>query len=336
MREKKQTRDSRPVVQQARYGRLGVAIALWALTATIVVVDRAHAQDAAVAVSVDALGLEVFRLWPTRAPQSNSDDVNEIPTITVFRPHPGTENGTAVIVAPGGGYIMLATTLEGRLVADWLASRGITAFLLKYRVGPSARLPVPLFDGVRAVRYVRANAARFKIDPHRIGMMGFSAGGHLTASTAASGDSGNSQSPDPVERVSSKVDFAILAYPWLEGMVLSSNGRSQYCTFQGADCDPHLYVQYHPIDKVSAKFPPTFLYHTTADSLVSADSIVKFYQALLANNVPVEMHIFARGAHGTGLGGSDPALGLWPKLLEEWLRNQGLLTSKSLLEKRSD
>lgn len=276
-------------------------------------------------VPTAALGLETFRLWQGWAPQASSDNPDEVPTLTLFRPQPGTANGTAVIVAPGGGYMRLATILEGRQVADWFTSRGITVFMLTYRVGAKARLPIPFLDGTRAVRYVRASAARFQINPNRIGMIGFSAGGHLTATTAGKADAGDVTSSDPVERVSSKPDFAILGYPWLEGMAISPNGKSQYCTFQAPPCDSKQYAQYRPVDYVTANFPPTFIYHTTADSLVRANGIVTFYEALIAKNVPAEMHIFANGQHGTGFGGADSALAHWPELLEEWLRGQGLL-----------
>lgn len=285
----------------------------------------APASAHAAPIPAAALGLETVRLWPGRAPEASSDKADETPTLTIFRPQPGSENGTSVIVAPGGGYMGLSMVSEGRQVADWFNSRGITTFLLQYRVGPKARLPIPLLDGARAVRYVRANAARFKLNPNRIGMIGFSAGGHLTATTAGKADAGNATSPDPIERVSSRPDFAILGYPWLEGMMIEKGGKSQYCMFQGKACDPKQYVQYRPIDDVTERFPPTFIYHTTADSLVGANGIVNFYEALIAKKVPAEMHIFANGQHGSGFGGADPALARWPELLELWLRGQGLL-----------
>ncbi|HEX7742634.1 MAG TPA: alpha/beta hydrolase [Sphingobium sp.] len=278
-----------------------------------------------VALPAAALGLETVRLWQGRAPEASSDSAAETPTLTLFRPQFNTENGTAVIVAPGGGYMALSMILEGRQVADWFTSRGITAFLLQYRVGPKAHLPIPLLDGARAVRYVRANAARFKINPNRIGMIGFSAGGHLTAMTAGKVDAGIATSSDPIERVSSRPDFAILGYPWLEGTAIEPTGKSEYCRFQGTACDSKRYIQYRPINDVTENFPPTFIYHTTTDSIVHANGVVSFYQALVAKKVPVEMHVFANGPHGTGLGGADPALTRWPELLEEWLRGQGLL-----------
>lgn len=308
-----------------RYILTAVALIAGALTPGSVGAQPASSATDTVPVPASLLGLESYRLWPGRAPAATSDTADDIPTLTLFKPHIGTANGTAVIVAPGGAYASLATKLEGRPVADWFASRGVTAFVLSYRVGAKAHLPTPLLDGPRAVRYLRANAQRFGIDPGRIGMIGFSAGGHLTATTAAKADAGDPASADPVERVSSKPDFVILGYPWLDGMAIGPDGQSQYCRFIAKPCNPKDYVQYRPTDDVSAAFPPTFIYHTTADNLVKADGILRFYQKLLDAKVPVEMHIFANGGHGTGLGGADPALSHWPELLQEWLRGRGLL-----------
>lgn len=274
------------------------------------------------------LGLETIRLWPGRAPDATGDGADETPTLTIMRPHRGHENGTAIVVAPGGAYLGLADNLEGRQVADWFASRGITAFVLKYRVGAKARLPIPFADGRRAIRYVRANAARLGVDPGRIGMIGFSAGGHLSATVATSAEPGRADAADPVERVSSRPDFLVLGYPWLEGMALDASGHSQYCDFAQPKCDARAFERFQPIRAVTAQTPPTFLYHTTADGLVPAMGSLRFYEALQARKVPVELHVFARGDHGTGLGGGDPALARWPELMEHWLRAQGLLEKR--------
>lgn len=309
-----------------RYLIAALMLAGIAVPATVVAQPAGAEQSPAAApVPTSALGLETFRLWPGRAPLATGDGVDEVPTLTVFRPHPPA-NGTAVIVAPGGAYLSLATVMEGREVADWFTSRGITAFVLTYRVGRKAQLPAPLLDGARAVRFVRSNAVRFQINPDRIGMIGFSAGGHLTATTAGKADAGDTRSADPVERASNKLNFVMLGYPWLEATTIDKNGRSQYCTFRQIACDPKQFVQYRPVNGVTANFPPTFIYHTTADQLVRADGPISFYQALFAKQVPVELHVFAKGQHGTGLGRGDSALDHWPELLEEWLRGQGLLT----------
>jgi acetyl esterase/lipase len=272
---------------------------------------------------------DTYRLWTGRAPGAKGDSPSETPTLTWFAPPLGRANGTAVIIAPGGAYVGLAGVLEGTEPASWFASRGITAFVLQYRVGKGARLPTPLFDGARAVRFVRAHAAEFYVDPTRIGMMGFSAGGHLAATTAVQASVGAKDATDPVERESGRPDFLILGYPWLEGMQLLPDGHSQYCDFAiratQQRCNPQDYVHFAPTDSVTSKAPPTFIYHTSDDELVPAEGSLRFYAALRRQNVPVEMHLFEHGPHGTGLGGSDPALSAWPQFLQDWLRHRGLL-----------
>ena len=273
--------------------------------------------------------IESYRLWEERAPGGRGDLDDETPTLTVLRPQGGRTNGTAVVIAPGGAYIGLAGMLEGIEPAVWFTTRGVTAFILTYRVGPKARLPIPLFDGARAVRLVRANAETFGIDPERIGMMGFSAGGHLAASTAVDATDGDPDSHDPTERVSSRPDFLILVYPWLEGMQVRADGTSSYCDFaesqEGPSCRPREYAQFRPVAHVTKTMPPTFLFHTTDDELVSVGGTVRFYEALVGSGVPAEFHAFASGPHGVGLGGRSPALSHWPELLEEWLRARQLL-----------
>jgi acetyl esterase/lipase len=270
-----------------------------------------------------------YRLWPGRAPGAKSDSPNETPTLTWYPPPPDSSNGTAVIIAPGGSYLDLAAELEGTEPASWFTTRGVTAFVLQYRVGRNARLPIPLFDGARAVRFVRAHAAQFHVDPHRIGMMGFSAGGHLTAMTAVQATPGNPKATDPVERVSSRPDFIVLGYPWLEGMQLMPNGHSQYCDFAISathlPCRPQDYVRFNPLLYVTAKAPPAFIYLTSDDGLVPPEGALRFYEELWKLHVPVEMHIFEPGGHGSGLGGDDPELSSWPHLLQEWMRHRGLL-----------
>lgn len=270
-----------------------------------------------------------YRLWPGRAPGAKSDSPDETPTVTWYPPPSGWSNGTAVIVAPGGSYLGLAGVLEGTEPASWLTTRGVTAFILQYRVGSAARLPIPLFDGARAVRFVRAHAAQFHVAPNRIGMLGFSAGGHLAAMTAVQATPGNPEAADPVERVSSRPDFIILGYPWLEGTTIMANGHSQYCDFAISSthlpCRPQDYVRFTPRLYVTAKAPPTFMYLTSDDGLVPPEGALRFYEELWQRHVPVEMHVFEPGGHGSGLGGDDPEISAWPQLLQEWLWHHDLL-----------
>src|SRR5215203_3949605 len=183
------------------------------------------------------LGIATYRLWEGDAPGARGAADADVPTLTQFRVHAGTGNGTAVIVAPGGAYRGLAANLEGRQVADWFAARGVTAFVLKYRLGQNYLYPTPLVDARRAIRLVRARAAEFGVAPDRIGMMGFSAGGHLTAAAATMFEPENAGAPDRVERVSSRPDFIILGYPWLNAMKPQQKALS-YCSALGIDDPP--------------------------------------------------------------------------------------------------
>lgn len=273
------------------------------------------------------LGIATYPLWEGDAPGALGKEQADVPTLTLFRPQPGSGNGTAVIVAPGGGYMGLASNLEGRQVADWFTSRGITAFVLKYRLGQKYPYPIPLTDARRAIRLVRTRAREFSIAPERIGIMGFSAGGHLAAAAGTMYDAGQADAADTVERASSRPDFVILGYAWLNAMKPEQKGVLGYCGLMKATPEKcKTFEQYSPDEHVNAQTPPTFLYHTTDDELVPVDASIMFYQALRKASVPAEMHIFAKGRHGSGLGLGDAALDQWPTLLEAWLRGRNLLT----------
>jgi acetyl esterase/lipase len=279
------------------------------------------------------LEIETLPLWEAGAPGARGTSPADTPMLAVFRPQRGTGNGTAVIVAPGGAYLGLAGNLEGRQVADWLAARGVTAFVLRYRLGSEYLYPIPLQDARRAVRLVRSRAATFGIAPDRIGLMGFSAGGHLAAMVGTTSDSvaaGAAGTADSVERVASRPDFLILGYPWLNAMQANPPGVLSYCGVMHLAPDRcAAFRQYSPELHVSARTPPTFIYHTTDDKTVPVEASVGFYRALAAAGVPAELHVFATGRHGSGLGLGDAALDLWPTLLEAWLRGRGLLTPDS-------
>ncbi|KQZ26400.1 alpha/beta hydrolase [Caulobacter sp. Root1472] len=275
-----------------------------------------------------ALGTDTYRLWPGAAPGAVENTLESTPTLTLYRPQFPRPDGASVVIAPGGAYIGLAARLEGVEPAAWFTARGITAFVLTYRVGPKARLPIPLADGARAIRFVRSHAHDFDLDPNRIGMMGFSAGGHLAATTAVDATPGQAQAQDPVERAGSRPDFLVLVYPWLEGTKPRPDGTSSYCDFAklvGPACEPSAYARFAPLAHVSAQAPPTFIFHTTNDELVPVGGSARFYQALVDHGVPAEFHAFAEGRHGAGLGGASAVLQTWPALLDLWLRAKGLI-----------
>ena len=273
------------------------------------------------------LGIETIRLWPGDAPQARGKACEDTPTLTIFEPQPGHENGSAVVVLPGGGYVGLAGNLEGRQVADWFAAHGFRAFILSYRLSSNGYLlPVPLLDAQRAVQTVRARARDYQIAPNRIAIIGFSAGGHLAALASTQFIAGKPEAEDPVERVSSRPDYLVLGYPWI-GAISSDTSHLTYCKlFNVMDRCEAMRAAYSPDLFVSKETPPTFIYHTTTDDTVPVEQGLRFYEALLKAGVPAEMHIFAKGSHGSGLGKGDAALDQWPNLLEIWLRAQGLLT----------
>jgi acetyl esterase/lipase len=220
---------------------------------------------------------------------------------------------------------MLAMDHEGRQVAEWLNSLGIAAFILKYRLAPRYHHPVMMEDAQRALRYVRAHAQELGIAPDRIGIWGFSAGGHLASTAATHFDAGNPSATDTIERANSRPDFAILAYPVITCSEWFKHEGS--CkNLLGNNPDPHLAEYLSNEKQVSAQTPPTFLFHTNDDEGVPAENSVAFYMALRKARVAAELHIYEHGPHGVGLAPKDPVLSSWPQRLADWLRVRGLLS----------
>jgi acetyl esterase/lipase len=262
----------------------------------------------------------VLDLWPGKAPGESGPGGDEKltgnkgsrqltnvskPTISVFRPAPDKNTGVAVVIAPGGGYRFLAWDHEGLDVADWLNSIGVTGILLKYRV---PRLPdhpkYPLQDAQRAISLVRSKAGEWNIDPHRIGMLGFSAGGHLTAVTETNFDKRAYDPVDDADKASCRPDFAVVVYP---GGVVGRDGGAMT-----------------PAVRVSKETPPTFIIQAH-DDRVGPENSVALYVALKRAGVPAELHIYGTGGHGFGLRPIKHPAAQWPKRCEEWLRDQGIL-----------
>lgn len=252
-------------------------------------------------------------LWPNGAPGAIGAEEADRPTLTPF---PATSpNRTAVIVCPGGGYTNLAMDHEGVQIAQWLNSLGISAYVLKYRLGPRYHHPAMLQDALRAIRMVRARAKA----ADRVGIWGFSAGGHLASTAGTHFDAGNPQAADPIERAGSRPDFMILAYP-----VISLN--SEYAhkgsrrNLLGENPDPQLVDDLSNDQRVTPQTPPTFLFHTSDDAAVPVENSVRFYLALRKAGVPAEMHIYQHGRHGVGLASNDAVLSSWSARLADWLR----------------
>ena len=267
---------------------------------------------------------QTFPLWENGAPGALGHEDSDIPTLTYYPALRGAL--TAVVVAPGGGYRGLAMNHEGRQIANWLNAVGISAFVLKYRLGPRYHHPIELGDAQRAIRLVRAHAAEYGFKPDHIGMMGFSAGGHLTSTAETHFDSGNPDAADPIDRASSRPDFVILCYAVISFIAPYSH-RGSAEALLGDSPDPKL-LEYLSIDlQVTPQTPPTFLFSTSEDTTVPSENSVAFYLALHKAHVPAELHIFQHGPHGVGLDLGDPALGEWPTLLINWLRGLGLLAN---------
>jgi acetyl esterase/lipase len=275
------------------------------------------------------LGIQTIRLWPGRAPQAKGDACQDTPTLTILEPHRGTDNGSAVVIFPGGAYRDLAANLEGRQYADWFTARGFRAFILSYRLTSNGYvLPVPLLDARRAIQTVRARARDYLIRPNRIVVIGSSAGGHLAALASTQFVPGDPEAEDPIERVSSRPDYLVLAYPWIDAVTADTSHLSYCQEFNLMSQCAALEKAYSPDLFVTKDTPPTFWYHTFSDLTVPVEQGLRFYAALVKAGVPSEAHIFPNGAHGSGLGKGDPALDQWPGLLETWLRAQGLLTKE--------
>jgi acetyl esterase/lipase len=216
---------------------------------------------------------------------------------------------------------------EGSQVAQWLNERGVIAFVLHYRFWPRYHYPAPILDGERAVRYVRAHAADFGIDPKKVGIWGFSAGGHVASSVTTHFDGGQPDSADPVERASDRPDFAILAYGVLSMQPEIAHPGSRRRLLGGTP-DPALVEQFSNENQVTRDTPPCFLFHTWSDATVPVENSMRFYAALKRAGIPAELHIFEQGKHGVGLAQDDPQLRKWTELLEGWMRLHGWIAAQ--------
>jgi acetyl esterase/lipase len=265
---------------------------------------------------------QTLPLWPNSAPGALGNSDTDQPTLSYYPPVNPT--GTAIVVAPGGGYSLVAMNHEGRQIANWLNAIGVTAFVLKYRIGPKYHHPIELGDAQRALRFVRANAAEFGLRPSHIGVMGFSAGGHLASTLATHFDQGNPSAPDPVDRVSCRPDFAILVYAVIS-FTQPYTHHGSVVSLLGEHPDPELLKELSNELHVTRDSPPSFLFSTGEDTAVPPENAVAFYLALRKAGVPAEMHIFEKGQHGVGLALGDPTLSVWPTLLANWLRGRELL-----------
>ena len=267
---------------------------------------------------------QVIPLWTGAAPGALGGEDSDTPTITVYLPRSMNAPVAAVVVCPGGGYQNLASNHEGRQVANFLNSVGVAAFVLKYRLGPRYHHPIELGDAQRAIRTLRSHAADWRLDPARIGIMGFSAGGHLAMTASTWPGAGSAQAADAVDRVSARPDFAVLGYPVIS-MTADYMHRGSQRNLLGENADPDLAKRLSGENAVTKDTPPTLIFHTNEDTAVPAENAVYYYLALRKAGVPAEMHVFEKGPHGVGLANDDVALSAWPTLLANWLRTRKLI-----------
>lgn len=276
------------------------------------------------AVPAWGAGPEPVLLWPNGAPGAVGTEARDRPEIRIYPAPADTSNGATLVICPGGGYGVLATDHEGHQVAKWANSIGVTGVVVKYRLAPQYRHPAPLQDVQRAIRYVRAHAADLKVSPRRVGVLGFSAGGHLASTAATHFDAGQPDSADPLERQSSRPDFAVLCYPVIsltEKFAHTGSGRN----LLGDQATEEQREQLSNEKQVTAQTPPTFLWHTGEDSGVPVENSLAFYAACRKAGVPAELHVYQIGPHGVGLAPADPAVHGWKDRLADWLRANAFL-----------
>ena len=262
-------------------------------------------------------------LWAKGAPGALGNEPKDRPRIRVYHAS-AAKRRPAIVVCPGGGYGHLALDHEGRQIARWLNSIGVTAIVLEYRHrGKGYGHPAPLQDVQRALRFCRARADAWSIDAKRLGVLGFSAGGHLASSVSVHHDAGDPAANDPIDRHGCRPDFAILCYPVIAlGQPFTHKGSQR--KLLGQKPSRALLRTMSTEQGVSAATPPTFLWHTHADRAVSAQNSLVYYQALAKHGVQAELHIFEKGRHGLGLARGHAAE-RWPELCRSWLRGLGVL-----------
>ncbi|MCA9268192.1 MAG: alpha/beta hydrolase [Planctomycetales bacterium] len=271
---------------------------------------------------------QTMLLWPQGAPGALGEEAKDKPTLIAYLPEKSTAPTAAVVICPGGGYGHLAMDHEGHQIAQWLNSFGVAGFICDYRHrGKGYGHPAPLDDAQQAIRTVRANAEKWGVAPQKIGVLGFSAGGHLASTAATHFDAGDSTAADPVARASCRPDFAVLCYAVIAFGESYSHGGSQR-NLLGPDAPQELVEKFSNEKQVTSETPPTFLWHTNEDTGVPPQNSAMFYLACVKNKVPAELHIYEKGRHGIGLGKDIPGTNQWPVQCENWMRNHGLAPAK--------
>lgn len=268
-------------------------------------------------------------LWPEGAPGSQGEQPGDVPQLIITLAD-SEQPSPAVVILPGGGYHGHAMDHEGYQFAEWFKSLGISSAICTYRLrgkgnsGKGYGHPYPMQDAQRAIQTLRARADELNVDPQRIGVIGFSAGGHLCSTVSTHFLDGDSASTDPIARVSSRPDFSILCYPVIAFDKPYTHKGSQR-NLLGESPNPELIESLSNERQVTARTPPTFLFHTSEDKVVPAENSVQYYLACVRNGVPAELHIFPKGRHGLGLARNEKGASQWPALCVQWLERQGIL-----------
>jgi acetyl esterase/lipase len=276
-------------------------------------------------LAVNASAQDSIPLWPNGAPDALGKEDKDIPTLMPFLPEPDKATGAAIVVCPGGGYGGLAAH-EGKDYALFLNQNGVTAFVLKYRLGSHGyRHPSMLHDAQRAIRFVRSRAADWKIDPKRVGIMGSSAGGHLASTALTHFDAGKADAADAVERESCRPDLGILCYPVISLGEFTHQGSKN--NLLGKDPSEDLVKLLSNELQVTKETPPCFIWHTWEDSAVKVENALMFATALRNAGVPFNLHIYEKGRHGLGLNDKPPFANAhpWSRDLVFWLRERGFV-----------
>ena len=263
-------------------------------------------------------------LWPSGAPLALGSDEVDRPKLMVYLPQRDKANGAGVLVIPGGGYHGLAIDHEGHEVAEWLNAKGVAAFVLTYRLGPKYHHPAMLLDAQRGIRTIRARADEWGVKRDKLGVMGFSAGGHLASTLATHYDEVHAEPADAIDSQSARPDFAVLCYPVISMRETYTHAGSR-TNLLGEKPDAALVQNLSNDTRVTSQTPPTFIFQTNDDVVVPAENAVAFYLALRKAKVPAELHVFEPGKHGVGLAQQQGDLAIWPELLLNWLVLHGML-----------
>ena len=275
--------------------------------------------------SREATKPEISLLWQSGAPGALGTEAKDKPRVQVYHAKSSKAAVPAIVICPGGGYGHLAMDHEGHQIARWLNSLGITGVILEYRHrGKGYGHPAPLRDVQRALRLVRHQAREWRIQANKVGVLGFSAGGHLAASASVHHDTGNPNPIDPIDRQTCRPDFSILCYAVIAFEQPFTHKGSQR-NLLGKQPSKELTLKMSSDRQVTATTPPAFLWHTTADRVVPPENSVAYYLALRKHKIPCEMHLFEKGNHGIGLG-KGKAAEQWSALCHRWLITQGVIS----------